>query len=701
MAFSLRSIFCGVAGATFMLFAQTAQGFAEEGERLALLIGNSRYEHATPLKNPENDVDLMETSLKQAGFQTFAGKNLTLSVFKSLVDKFLEKAKAATRPKIVVFFAGHGVQFSGENYLIPVDAGVASAEAVAAASVSATALLKTISASDPRLAVLILDACRNDPFENAGRSLLRGLSSMQSASLADSRSSQLIAFSTSPGKVASDGDTGNSPFASALAENLIIAGMSLEAVFRETRRKVIERTKGAQEPWEHSSLYEEFVFIPEAEQSAIGVDEATIWDFASIVNTAEGYQRYLDRYPSGLFSAIAKQKIAAINKDFSYRRKAELFPIFTRRMKDVPGCRPGVDHFSFFDELRQELQTLQGQLVYVDFQASLAFVFCDYNGGINHGRADYIKPVSGNCEQIFVRTETFDSTRLQCIPPENYGMSVLKEPQSVFAEGGMKLNLADLTVIMPAGRREFYSFVVDPGEAVLSDASIRSQGLVRLRVSREEAEMYVVLEPVDPKEVGLSWKFDNTRRMANDRLAKLDSGVTSEASSRAGSSADYQYFENASMEGFDSSILRRLSFDECETSCSAETDCLGFVYDKWNSVCFLKDSLTERRLDPKYRMGVRSMDGGSSWPNIPAASGRASVEFYRGKHFPERAVISTVVARDYRECGGRCESTDGCIAFSFLGRNREARTGGCELMSSVGEYFSKRGVDSGVLRQAP
>jgi uncharacterized caspase-like protein len=255
-----------------------AADIASAEPRYALLIGNSRYETLPPLRNPENDVDLVEKSLATAGFKVTKGLNATAEQMQALVKTFIDEIKEVEDPVVLVAFAGHGVAIDDKNYLAGIDAKDDTSENLAASSLDAASVLERVSSAGPRLVMLVLDACR-EPYNAKTRSLARGLSEMKAAD-GTSFKNQLIAFSTAPGRLAADGDAGTSPYASAFAESVLIPGLPVEAVFKRIRQKVHERTNGQQEPWENSKLYDDFKFIADGASATLSSEESSIWDFA-------------------------------------------------------------------------------------------------------------------------------------------------------------------------------------------------------------------------------------------------------------------------------------------------------------------------------------------------------------------------------------------------------------------------------------
>jgi len=229
---------------------------AKAEERLALLIGNSRYDHVTPLRNPENDIGLVAQALETAGFSTQVIANLKREEL-AAIDGFVAKVAAKPGAVVLIYYSGHGVQIGGHNFILPTDVAVDQREALAESAVAVDEVLKKLASVQSSLQMLILDACRDEPFGPADRGILHGLG----ATSAD-RTGRLIAYSTAPGKTATDGDSGTSPYAGALAETILIPGLRLEDVFARVRSKVLERTNSAQEPWESAALNETpFYFV--------------------------------------------------------------------------------------------------------------------------------------------------------------------------------------------------------------------------------------------------------------------------------------------------------------------------------------------------------------------------------------------------------------------------------------------------------
>ena len=219
-----------------------------EPKRLALVIGNGRYS-SSPLRNPVNDAELVYHTLRDLGFDAKLYTNRNQREMKSAIREFGEALEAAAPNAVGLFYyAGHGVQVNGRNYLIPVGATINSDADVDIEAVGADTVLEQMRESRNRLNFLILDACRNNPFVRSSRSASRGLAQM------DAPAGVLIAYSTAPGEVAADGSGSNSPYSEALARAMRSSSMPAELMFKEARDEVMHVTAEKQTPWEASSL---------------------------------------------------------------------------------------------------------------------------------------------------------------------------------------------------------------------------------------------------------------------------------------------------------------------------------------------------------------------------------------------------------------------------------------------------------------
>jgi len=224
--------------------------------KLALVIGCSEYLHAGVLANPLNDANSIETKLQSLGFDVIKVLNASQKELKKVIDDFGDKLKGYDNG--LFYFAGHGVQVKGMNYLIPVDANLKTERMVEYDCVEASRVLGYMEDSKSQVNIVILDACRDNPFERSwGRGVSqRGLTTMNAPS------GSLIAYSTSPGKTASDGDEANGLYTFFLLEHIGSKQVSIMAMFQNVRKDVMTKSSKEQIPWEATSLTSDYYFNP-------------------------------------------------------------------------------------------------------------------------------------------------------------------------------------------------------------------------------------------------------------------------------------------------------------------------------------------------------------------------------------------------------------------------------------------------------
>lgn len=230
-------------------------------KKVALVIGNGAYTGAPPLANAVRDARDTAARLREIGFEVIDGYDLSREAILTRVQEFARRTER--RDTALFYYAGHGVQLGRENHLIPVDGAFDDADALAAGSVRLQSVLSTMELrADTR--IVILDACRDNPFAEAVASRSAGAPSRGLARV-DAGVGSFIAFSTEPGAVASDGAGENSPFTAALLKHVGAEGADIHAVMRKVRADVVRATGGRQTPWENSSLLREvFLAGPEA-----------------------------------------------------------------------------------------------------------------------------------------------------------------------------------------------------------------------------------------------------------------------------------------------------------------------------------------------------------------------------------------------------------------------------------------------------
>ena len=289
------------------LIATAASARAEP--RVALVIANGDYGgDIGSLKNPVNDGKLVAAALKKVGFTvTLLTDGDQRAMKKALTDFGQALADAGPSATALFYYAGHGIQLNGENYLVPVGAAIKREGDVDLEALSADAVLKEINYGGSRVQIVILDACRNNPLMRSFRSGTFGLAKM------DAPIGSFVAYSTAPGSVAADGKGDNSPFAAAFADELQRPGTAIEETFRNVRAKVIAATDSQQIPWDSSSLTAPFYFSKDfGAAGSSGAVEQEFWDSIKDSSDPADFQAYLKKFPNGSFADLAKNRLAAL-----------------------------------------------------------------------------------------------------------------------------------------------------------------------------------------------------------------------------------------------------------------------------------------------------------------------------------------------------------------------------------------------------
>jgi uncharacterized caspase-like protein len=250
--------------AALLLAAQPSVA-AEAGGRVALVIGIGAYVHAGRLANPANDARDVAAALRELGFAVTEAIDLDRRALDATLRDFAHRIAAAD--VALVFYAGHGLQVAGQNYLLPVDARLTSARDLDFEAVGLELILRQLETGrDGKASLVFLDACRDNPLaRNLARAMgVRGDAFARGLAPVQSGAGTFIAFSTQPGNVARDGPGRNSPFAAALVAHMRRSAKGLGAMMIDVRRDVMVATGNAQVPWDHSALTAEFHFRPAA-----------------------------------------------------------------------------------------------------------------------------------------------------------------------------------------------------------------------------------------------------------------------------------------------------------------------------------------------------------------------------------------------------------------------------------------------------
>jgi caspase domain-containing protein len=302
---------------------------SQSNRRTALVIGNGAYTRVPLLRNPQNDAVLVAATLKDLGFEVSIGTNKSQKEMKQLIRDFGQRLRAGGGVGLF-YFAGHGVQSNGRNYLIPVDADIQNEADLEDVGIDLNYVLNMMDVAQSSLNIVILDACRNNPFARGFRSTQAGLAGVKAPT------GTLIAYATAPDSTAADGDSANSPYTEELTKQMEAPGIVLETMFRRVTEKVSARTGGRQEPWTSDNHKGEFYFKTAAKLASSSVSnsepakidpvavEREYWETIRNSTDTQDYRNYLQTYPNGAYATIARTKIKQIELSASTRTDSKL-----------------------------------------------------------------------------------------------------------------------------------------------------------------------------------------------------------------------------------------------------------------------------------------------------------------------------------------------------------------------------------------
>lgn len=304
---SLFGFACGPVSAQVAPVEPAPTALQGPEQRVALVIGNSNYQNAPQLANPDNDAQSMAQFLNSAGFEVISATDLTQNDMLRVVQDFSAKVSARGPNTVaMVYYAGHGVQLAGENYLVPVDAKVSNQTELVNNSVRLVDVMSTLETIPSRMRIVILDACRNNPFPNVNDAS-RGLA------IVDAPNGSIVGYSTAPGAEALDGAGGHSPYTQAFLNIAREPNVPIEQLFKRVRLEVNQTTSGAQILWESSSLTSDFTFFGD---TAVAANRAPVnapvvqmasnlpsrstrqaYDYVLSEGRPEYYQEFIEMYP--------------------------------------------------------------------------------------------------------------------------------------------------------------------------------------------------------------------------------------------------------------------------------------------------------------------------------------------------------------------------------------------------------------------
>lgn len=284
-----------------------AQALPGAEQRMALVIGNSRYQNTAPLANPDNDAQSVAELLNAAGFEVIAATDLGQNDMIKVVQDFSARvAEHGPDTVAMVYYAGHGVQVAGENYLIPVDAKIGSPSDLVDHSLRLVDLMATLESIPSRLRIVMLDSCRTNPFPNIvddGRGL----------AIVDAPLHSIVGYSTSPGAEALDGANGHSPYTQAFLTLAREPNLPIEQLFKRIRLRVSYATQGLQTPWESSAATSDFYFFGDTAVASARAPENgpvvqmasdlpwrsvdQVYDYVLSEGSPADYREFVDRFP--------------------------------------------------------------------------------------------------------------------------------------------------------------------------------------------------------------------------------------------------------------------------------------------------------------------------------------------------------------------------------------------------------------------
>nr|WP_244562393.1 caspase family protein [Bradyrhizobium lablabi] len=282
-------------------------GLSGPEQRVALVIGNSHYQNVTQLPNPANDAKAVAQLLNSAGFEVIAATDLDHNQMIQVIQDFSSRIAGHGQNTVaMIYYAGHGVQVAGENYLVPVDARISSEPDLINGSVRLVDVMATLETIPSRMRIVVLDACRNNPFpalNDAGRGL----------AIVDAPNGSIVGYSTAPGTEALDGNGDHSPYTQAFLREAHEKNLPIEQLFKRVRLDVNNTTDGQQTPWESSSLTSDFYFFGDTAVAAtrppmqmkptfVASDLPSraarqAYDYVLAENSVEDYQEFIQLYP--------------------------------------------------------------------------------------------------------------------------------------------------------------------------------------------------------------------------------------------------------------------------------------------------------------------------------------------------------------------------------------------------------------------
>jgi Caspase domain len=281
--------------------------------RVALVIGNAAYPGNAALINPTNDAKAMGEVLRGLGFSVVETRDASRAQMNAAIAQVRDKLRGKQGVGML-YYAGHGLQLDWRNYMVPVDAKISTASDVPTQSIDINQVLEAFKQAGTRMNILVLDACRDNPYSSANA---KGLAQM------DALPGTFLAYATAPGNVAEDGTGSNGLYTSYLLQELKKPQARIEDVFKRVRLHVRQKSNGRQIPWESTSLEDDFVFnsgvLPLKQQSLSErdlafIEERTAWDRVKDTRNVDDIYGFLQKFPNGEIAEIANFQLATLQR---------------------------------------------------------------------------------------------------------------------------------------------------------------------------------------------------------------------------------------------------------------------------------------------------------------------------------------------------------------------------------------------------
>lgn len=352
-------------------------GAAAADTKVALLIANANYTTVASLRNPPNDIAVMQATLEAAGFDVSTLKNGTRAEMSAALASFEEKVEEADIG--LVYYSGHGVEVNGENFLIPVDAALRSDRDVKYEAIVLSDVFGALSKARS-FKLVLLDACRDNPFlRTMKHGLTKGVPTRGLARVDSSESNMLIGYATAPGDVATDGDGATSPYAKALARHIALPGLEIEAALRAVAKEVFEATGGRQRPFKTGSLFDTVMLGPSKTTSVPSEDAcrdaATHWSGISTSTDRSLFEEHLQNFPDCAFASLARIRLASLTPAQDAGRIAIAIPSAQTHESENQVPQTDCDLFASAPEDKMKVDSVAG-VPFLDISTDHALEAC-------------------------------------------------------------------------------------------------------------------------------------------------------------------------------------------------------------------------------------------------------------------------------------------------------------------------------------